>query len=197
MSINRFGAALAVAGALAFPLAACGSGSSTPAPTVTVTSAPPTLSPGFRDSYCNINSATREACRQSDSTAAKRAATAQAPRSQHGGIPWWAWALIVPGGLVGLCVLGFKALEWSDERTISRANDRVDELDARAAARASRVLDYDEWDDEEDDEDDDELPAEDMDFLHRVTEPTPSAPIQPAPAASGGNLLSSLRQQSQ
>lgn len=195
MELKQIGAAVVVAGALAFPLAACGSGSSTPAPTVTVTSAPTTLSPGFRDSYCNINSATREACRQSDSTAAKRAATAQAPRSQDSGLPWWSWVLIVPAAGIGVLVLGFKALEWNDDRTIARAEARVDELDARAAARASRVLDYDEW--EADDEEDDELPEEDIEFLHRVTDPAPSTPAAPAAPPAGGGLLSSLRQQSQ
>lgn len=190
MELKQIGAAVVVAGALVLPLAACGSGSGTPAPTVTVTSAPTTLSPGFRDSYCNINSATREACRQSDSTAAKRAATAQAPRSQDSGIPWWAWMVIVPAGLVVALVLGFKVLEWNDERTISRAEARVAELESRPRP----VVDYDDF--EDDDEEDDELPEEDMAFLHRVTDPAPSVSAQPAPPAVG-NLLSSLRQQNQ
>lgn len=191
MSINRFGAALAVAGALAFPLAACGSGSSTPAPTVTVTSAPTTLSPGFRDSYCNINSATKTACEQHDAAVKQQQYAAAHPKPKDDGLPWWAWLLIVPAASVGLLVLGFKVMEWNDEQTVRRAEARVDELDARAARRASRVLDYDEW---EADDEDDELPEDDIEFLRQATDPAPSAPAQPAQPAAVG-LLSSLRQQ--
>ncbi|MBN7315101.1 hypothetical protein I3U70_27330, partial [Mycobacteroides abscessus subsp. abscessus] len=66
-------------------------------------------------------------------------------------------------------------------------------LDARAARRATRVLDYDDYEDNEDDELD-ELPEDDMDFLRKATDPAP-VPAPSAPPASGGNLLSSLRQQ--
>lgn len=187
MSIKRIGAVIVVAGAVMFPLAACGS-SSTPAPTVTVTSAPSTLSPGFKDSYCNINSATKAACQQSDATAKQRAATAQ-PAPRDSGLPWWAWLLIVPAGLVALLVLGIKLAEANDERTIARANARVYELESRPRP----ILDYDDYEDDEDDELD-ELPEDDIDFLHRVTDPAPSAPA-PSTSTAGGNLLSSLRQQ--
>ncbi|ORA53652.1 hypothetical protein BST24_27095, partial [Mycobacteroides franklinii] len=114
---------IVVAGAVMFPLAACGS-SSTPAPTVTVTSAPSTLSPGFKDSYCNINSATKAACQQSDATAKQRAATAQ-PAPRDSGLPWWAWLLIVPGGLVGALIAGVKLMEWNDDRASERASARL------------------------------------------------------------------------
>ncbi|SLJ13388.1 hypothetical protein [Mycobacteroides abscessus] len=185
MNAKMIGATLTVAVSVMFPLSACGS-STPPAPTATVAPTPTTLSSGFRDSYCNINSSTRKACEQYDAEAAKPQAQST---HQDSGLPWWAWLLIVPAGLVALLVLGIKLAEANDERTISRAQARVAELESRPRP----VLDYDDY---EDDEDDDELPAEDMDFLHRVTDPTPSAPAAPAPPAVGG-LLSSLRQQSQ
>lgn len=184
MSIKTFGVAVVSAGFVMFPLAACGS-STPPAPTATVAPTPTTLSSGFRDSYCNINSSTRKACEQYDAEAAKPQAQST---HQDSGLPWWSWLLIVPAGLIGVLVLGFKVLEANDERTIARANARVYELESRPRP----VLDYDEW--EEDDEDDDELPAEDIEFLHRVTDPAP-APAAPAAPPAGGNLLSSLRQQ--
>lgn len=191
MEFKKLGAAVAAAALVMFPLAACGSAN---APVVTtVTATPTTLSPGFQKSYCGINSATKDACAKHDADVLRRQTTAQ-QQVKSSGLPWWSWLLIVPGGAIGLLVLGLKVLEWNDDRTIARAEARVDELDARAAQRASRVLDYDEWDDEEDAED--ELPEEDVAFLHRVTGPTPSAPVPSAPPASGG-LLSSLRQQNQ
>jgi hypothetical protein len=178
MSIKRFGATVAVAGALALPLAACGS-SSAPAPTVAVTSAPTTLSPGFRDSYCNINSSTKDACRQSDSTARQQ----QAPASTSTGIPWWAWVLIALGGSVGALIAGVKLMEWNDDRAPARASARLAELEARYPDRDDDVEDYPEdYDDEDFEEDED-----------------PRAPVQapafPPPPAGGGSLLSSLRQQ--
>lgn len=183
MNLKRTGVAAVAAGFVVFPLAACGSSS---APTVTtVTATPTTLSPGFQKSYCDINSATKDACAKHDADVLRRQTTAQ-QQAESSGLPWWVWALIVPGGLVGLCVLGFKAMEWNDERTISRAQARVAELESRPRP----VLDYDDY---EDDDEDDELDEADMDFLHRATDPAP-APAQPAPPAGGG-LLSSLRQQ--
>lgn len=184
MNLKRTGVAAFTAGFVMFPLAACGS---SPAPVVTtVTATPTTLSPGFQKSYCDINSATKGACAKHDADVLRRQTTAQ-QQSKSSGLPWWVWALIVPGGLVGLCVLGFKVMDANDERTISRAQARVAELDARPRP----VLDYDDFEDEDDE---DELDEEDMAFLHKVTDPTPSAPVQPAPPAGGG-LLSSLRQQ--
>lgn len=82
----------------------------------------------------------------------------------------------------------------SDVRELQEARASIREV--RSDTDDDReVLDYDEWDD---DEDDNELPAEDMDFLRQATdpEPAPSAPASPVQPAAG-NLLSSLRQQSQ
>lgn len=195
MSIKRIGAAMAIASALVFPLAACGS-STPPAPVATTTFKP--LSPDFQKSYCGINSSTKTACEQHD-TAVQQQQYAAHPTSKDDGLPWWAWLLIVPVGLAVLAFLAIKVMEWNDERRVAKAWAKVDELDARAARRATRVLDYDDYDDyEEDDEDDeldelDELPEEDMAFLQRATDPAP-APATPAPTAGGG-LLSSLRQQ--
>ncbi|SKO98069.1 hypothetical protein [Mycobacteroides abscessus] len=197
MEFKRIGAAAAIAALVMFPLAACGS---TPAPSVTTVTATTPTYPTY-SSPCPLGDGfdrcidTRRAERQA-ADAAKQTPAAAPPQAKSSGLPWWAWMVIVPGGAIGLLVLGFKVLEWNDDRTIARAEARVDELDARAAQRASRVLDYDEWDDEEDAED--ELPEEDIAFLHRVTDPTPSAPAQPTQPtqpASGGSLLSSLRQQ--
>lgn len=192
MILKRIGAAAAVAVGVTFPLAACGS---SPAPSVTTVTTPtyPTYS-----SPCPLGDGfdrcidTRRAERQAADAARPSARPSSNPaQSKHdgGGLPWWSWLLIVPGGLVGLLVLGFKVMEWNDDRTISRANARVAELESRPRA----VLDYDTWDDEEDEDD---LDEEDIEFLRKATEPAPSAPAQPAPPAAG-NLLSSLRQQSQ
>ncbi|MBN7467065.1 hypothetical protein ACM0AZ_12640 [Mycobacteroides abscessus subsp. massiliense] len=185
MNAKMIGATLTVAVSVMFPLSACGS-STPPAPTATVAPTPTTLSSGFRDSYCNINSSTRKACEQYDAEAAKPQAQST---HQDSGLPWWAWLLIVPAGLVALLVLGIKLAEANDERTIARANARVYELESRPRP----VLDYDDYEDDEDDELD-ELPEDDIDFLHRVTDPAPSAPA-PSTSTAGGNLLSSLRQQ--
>ncbi|SHO82633.1 hypothetical protein [Mycobacteroides abscessus] len=198
MEFKRIGAALAVAVGVAFPLAACGS---RPAPSVTTVTTPtyPTYS-----SPCPLGDGfdrcidTRRAERQAADAARPSARPSSNPaQSKHdgGGLPWWAWALILPGGAIGLLVLGFKALAWNDERTISRAQTRVAELESRPRP----VVDYDDYEDDdddyEDDDEDDELDEEDMSFLHRVTDPAP-APAPSAPPAAG-NLLSSLRQQNQ
>ncbi|SII09513.1 Uncharacterised protein [Mycobacteroides abscessus subsp. abscessus] len=187
MNAKMIGASLATAALVAFPLAACGS---SPAPVVTTVTATPSLAP------CPpVNDPGWERCfddhRAQRDAAAKQPPTATPAPHQNSGLPWWAWTLIVPAGLVALLVLGFKSMEWNDERTVRRAEARVDELDARAEARRTRVLDYDTWDD---DDELDELPEDDIDFLHRVTDPTPSAPVPSAGGADGG-LLSSLRQQ--
>ncbi|OHU35726.1 hypothetical protein BKG80_23530 [Mycobacteroides chelonae] len=196
MSIKRIGATVAVASALAFPLAACGSSSAPVMTTVTATTTPtyPTysspcpLGDGF-DRCMDTRRAERQAA-DAERPSARASSSSNPAQSKHddSGLPWWAWTLIVPTGLIVLAVLGFKLMEANDERAISRAQARVAELDARPRP----VVDYDDYEDDEDDELD-ELPAEDMAFLHRVTDPAP-APAQPAPPASGG-LLSSLRQQ--
>ncbi|MBN7493067.1 hypothetical protein I3U56_21670 [Mycobacteroides abscessus subsp. abscessus] len=186
MNLKKFGVAVAAASLVMFPLAACGS---SPAPVVTtVTTTPTTLSPGFQKSYCDINSATKDACAKHDADVLRRQTTAQQQQqAKSSGLPWWSWLLIVPGGAIGLLVFAIKLMDANDQRTISRAQARVDELDARPRP----VVDYDDY---EDDDEDDELDEEDMSFLDRVTDPTPSAPAAPVQPASGG-LLSSLRQQ--
>lgn len=194
MSIKTFGVAVVSAGFVMFPLAACGSSPATTATTVTATATAPAST---SSSSCTISNGYEnwESCWKAEqrqhSTTTTSTPTAAPPQAKSSGLPWWSWLLIVPAGLIGVLVLGFKVLEANDDRTIARANARVAELDARPRP----VLDYDEW--EEDDEDDDELPAEDIEFLHRVTDPTPSTPAPSAPPAAGGNLLSSLRQQNQ
>ncbi|MDO3167181.1 hypothetical protein P5V90_09465 [Mycobacteroides abscessus subsp. abscessus] len=185
MNLKRTGVAAVTASLVMFPLAACGSSSTPTVTTVTATATtlapcPPVNDPSWEKCFDD-----HRAQRERDA-AAKQQSSAPA-KSTSSGLPWWSWVLIVPGGLVALLVLGFKVMEWNDERTISRANARVAELDARPRP----VVDYDDYDDFEDE--DDELDEADMDFLHRATDPAP-APAQPAPPAGGG-LLSSLRQQ--
>lgn len=189
MNVKMISAAVAVAGALVFPLAACAS-STPPAPVATTSIKP--LSPDFRKSYCGINSSTRTACEQQDALVEQQQYAAAHPKPKDDGLPWWAWLLIVPVGLVAALVLAIKLMEANDERRVAKAWAKVDELDARHRTR------FGDNDYEEGDEDDelDELPEEDMDFLHKATDPAP-APAAPAPPASGGNLLSSLRQQGQ
>lgn len=184
MSAKRITASLAVAGALALPLAACGS--STPPAVTTVTATPslapcpPVNDPGWERCFDD-----HRAQRERDAAAAKQQPSAPA-KSTSSGMPWWSWLLIVPGGAIGLLVLGFKVMEAADERTVSRAQARVAELDARPRP----VVDYDDY---EDDDEDDELPEEDIEFLRKATDPAPAPAAPAAPAA--GSLLSSLRQQ--
>ncbi|SLI41324.1 Uncharacterised protein [Mycobacteroides abscessus subsp. massiliense] len=196
MNIKRFGATVAVAIGVSLPLAACGS---SPAPSVTTVTATTPTYPTY-SSPCPLGDGfdrcidTRRAERQAADAARPSARPSSNPaQSKHdgGGLPWWAWMVIVPAGLVAALVLGFKVMEWNDEQRVRRAEARVAELDAREARRASRVHDYP--DDYEDDEDD-ELDEDDMAFLHRATDPAPSAPAAPVQPAAG-NLLSSLRQQ--
>ncbi|MDO3013221.1 hypothetical protein P5V34_04370 [Mycobacteroides abscessus subsp. abscessus] len=201
MGAKRITAAVMVAVGVALPLVACGSGSTPVVTTVTATTTPtyPTysspcpLGDGF-DRCMDTRRAERQAADAARSSA--RASSSSNPaQSKHddGGLPWWSWLLIVPAGLGLLAFLAIKVMEWNDERRVAKAWAKVDELDARVARRATRVLDYDDYeDDDELDDEADELPAEDMDFLHRVTDPAP-APVQPA--APAGGLLSSLRQQ--
>ncbi|WP_255783839.1 hypothetical protein [Mycobacteroides abscessus] len=92
--------------------------------------------------------------------------------------PTWAVVMAVVGGLV---CLGSFAIPMS---TVYKEGNR---LEAHVNSTSS-VEDY------PDDEDDDEL--DDEDEYPAVTEPV-SAPAPSTPPASGGNLLSSLRQQSQ
>lgn len=185
MNAKMIGAAVAVAGALVFPLAACGSSS---APTVTTVTATPTLAlapcPPVGDPAWERCFDDHRAQRDAAAKQQQQVPTAQ-PKSS--GLPGWTWFLVVPAGLIGVLILVYKLAEANDDRTISRANARVAELDARPRP----VVDYDNY--EDDDEDDDELPEEDIDFLRKATDPSP-APAQPAPPA-GGSLLSSLRQQ--
>lgn len=188
MIIKRFGATAAVAIGVSLPLAACGS---SPAPTVTTVTATTPAYPTY-SSPCPLGDGfdscmdTRRAERQAADAARPSARVSSNPaQSKHdgGGLPWWSWLLIVPAGLALFAFLAIKLMEANDERTISRAQARVDELDARSRP----VVDYDDYEDDDEDE-------EDMDFLHRVTDPTPSAPAAPVQPAAG-NLLSSLRQQ--
>ncbi|WP_255785760.1 hypothetical protein [Mycobacteroides abscessus] len=194
MKLKTFGAAAVSAGFVAFPLVACGSGAptTTAAPTVTATATAPSSTSSssctITNGYENWEACWRAEQRQHPTATATSPASAAPAHPKSSGIPWWAWALIVPAGLAVLLVLGIKLMEANDERTVARAWQKVDALDARHRARFGDddgVEDYPE--------DDDELDDEDMDFLHRVTDPAPAAPA--APPASGGNLLSSLRQQ--
>ncbi|MDQ8118549.1 hypothetical protein [Mycobacteroides abscessus] len=183
MSIKTFGAAAATAALVSLPLAACGSSS---APVVTTVTATPTLAP------CPpVGDPAWEKCfddhRAQRDAAAKQQQQVPTAQPKSSGLPGWIWFLVVPAGLIGVLILVYKLAEANDDRTISRANARVAELDARPRP----VVDYDEW---MDDEDDDELPEEDIDFLRKATDPAPSAPATPAPPAAG-NLLSSLRNQ--
>lgn len=95
--------------------------------------------------------------------------------------PTWSLIAAAAGWLV--CVGSFAIAMGTGYRDGSRLERHVNSM-----------VDYpvDDFDDDELDED--ELPEEDMSFLHRVTDPAP-APVAPAPPASGGSLLSSLRQQ--
>lgn len=192
MKLKTFGVAAVSAGFVMFPLAACGS--STPPPVVTVTATPSTtMHPALQKIQDDADRRWSESHPGQDVNAHRAAerAAAQQPKSKSSGLPWWAWTLIVPVGIVAALVVGLKLMEANDERRVARAWAKVDELDARHRARFG---DDDDDDDVEDyPEDDDELDDEDMDFLHRATDPAP-APAAPAPPASGG-LLSSLRQQ--
>lgn len=190
MNVKMISAAVAVAGALVFPLAACAS-STPPAPVATTTFKP--LSPDFQKSYCGINSSTKTACEQHDTAVQQQQYAAAHPTPKDDGLPWWAWLLIVPVGLAVLAFLAIKVMEWNDERRVAKAWAKVDELDARAARRATRVLDYDDYEEGDEDDELDELPEDDMEFLRKATDPAP-APATPAAPAAGG-LLSSLRNQ--
>lgn len=189
MKIKQIGAVTATATLVMFPLAACGSAA---APVVTTVTATPTLAPcpPVGDPAWERCFDDHRAQRERDTAAAKQQSSAPA-KSPSSGLPWWAWALILPGGVVALLVLGFKLMEANDDRTISRARARVAELDARPRP----VVDYDNYEDDDEDDELDELPEDDMEFLRKATDPSP-APIQPALPAGGG-LLSSLRQQGQ
>ncbi|MBV6362760.1 hypothetical protein HZD78_22705 [Mycobacteroides chelonae] len=188
MELKRIGAAVMLAVGVALPLAACGSSSAPTVTTVTATTTalapcPPVGDPAWERCFDDHRA-------QRERDAAKQTPAAAPAKSTSSGLPWWSWLLIVPVGLVAVGVLGIKLAEANDERTISRAQARVAELDARHRP----VVDYDDYDDYEDDDEDDELDEDDMDFLHKVTDPAPSSPAQPASPAAG-NLLSSLRQQ--
>lgn len=188
MSIKRIGAAVVVAGALAFPLAACGS--STPTAPVTATAAPE-CEKWTAENWTRCADQRSDDLRNHRITPGAEGAAAPQPKHQHSGLPWWSWLLIVPAGLIGLLILGIKLSELNDEQRVRRAEAKVAELEARYPDR------FGDDDDVEDypEDDDDELDDEDMSFLQKATDPV-HAPAQPAPPASGG-LLSSLRQQSQ
>lgn len=199
MEIKRIGAVTALAGFVMFPLAACGSSTAPTAPTATTVTAMATAPSSTSSSSCTISNgyANWESCWKAEqrqhptTTPAATPTAAPAPAHQNGGLPWWAWVLIVPVVLIALAVLGFKLAEANDERRVARAWAKVDELDARHRARFGDDADDDDVEDYPDE--DDELDEEDMDFLHKVTDPVP-APAPSAPLASG-NLLSSLRNQ--
>lgn len=195
MSAKRITAAVMVAVGVALPLVACGSRSAPVMTTVTATTTPATTS----SSSCTISGGYEnwESCWKAEqrqhptTTTTSPASTAAHPKPKDDGLPWWAWLLIVPVGLVAMGALAIKLMEANDERTIARANARVDELDAR---HRTRFGDDDDDEDVEDyPDDDDELDEEDMAFLRKATEPV-AAPVTPAPPAAG-NLLSSLRNQ--
>ncbi|MBN7375688.1 hypothetical protein I3U60_05255 [Mycobacteroides abscessus subsp. massiliense] len=92
--------------------------------------------------------------------------------------PTWAVVMAGLGGLV--CFVSFAIPMSGAYRDGNRLESYVNST--------SSVEDYpdDDFDDELDDDEGFEYPA--------ITEPTPSAPVAPAPPASG-SLLSSLRQQ--
>ncbi|SKU64789.1 Uncharacterised protein [Mycobacteroides abscessus subsp. massiliense] len=185
MSIKRIGATLAVAGALALPLAACGS---TPAPTViTVTPTTP-MHPALQKIQDDADRRWSESHPGQDVNAHRAAerAAAQQPKSKSSGLPWWAWILIVPVGLVAALLLAAKVWDGLADRDIERASARLAELEAR----------YPDRDDDDDVEDypedyDDELDGEDEYPRAAVESVQAPAPVPPA----AGNLLSSLRQQ--
>lgn len=191
MNVKMISAAVAVAGALVFPLAACGS--STPPAPVTAAAAP-------ECEKWNAENWTRCADQRSDDlrnhriTPGAEGAAAQQTKHQDSGLPWWSWFLIVSAGLIAALVLGIKLSELNDERRVRRAEAKVAELEARYPDRFGD--DDDDDDNDVEDYPEDELDEEDMSFLQRATDPVPapSAPAQPAPPA-GGSLLSSLRQQ--
>lgn len=195
MSIKRIGAVTVVAGALVFPLAACGS--STPVVTTVTATPSTTMHPALQKIEDDADRRWSESHPGQDVNAHRAAerAAAQQPKSKSSGLPWWSWLLIVPSAGIGLLVLWVKLSEMNDERRVAKAWQKVDELDARAARRATRVLDYDDYEDD-DELDDDKLDEADMSFLQRATHPAPSAPAAPVPPAAG-NLLSALRQQHQ
>lgn len=186
MTIKRIGAVTVVAVALAFPLAACGS-SPAPAPV-----AAPECEKWTAENWTRCADQRSDDLRNHRITPGAEPAAAQQPKSKDSGLPWWAWLLIVPAGLVGLLVLWVKLSELNDERRVARAWQKVDELDARHRARFGDDADDDDVEDYPEN-DDDELPENDMEFLRKATDPAP-APAPSAPPA-GGNLLSSLRQQ--
>lgn len=184
MKIKQIGAVTVVAVGVALPLTACGS-STPPAPVATTSIKP--LSPDFRKSYCGINSSTRTACEQQDALVEQQQYAAAHPKPKDDGLPWWAWLLIVPVGLVAALVLAIKLMEANDERRVAKAWAKVDELDARHRTRFGDNDDVEDYPDAEDDELD-----EDESFEYpAATDPAP-APVAPAPPAAG-NLLSSLR----
>lgn len=92
------------------------------------------------------------------------------------------WAVVMAGLGWLVCIGSFAVAMATGYRDGSRLEHHVNSTNA--------VADYpdDDFDDELDDDEEFSYPA--------VTEPV-SAPAQPAPPAMGGNLLSSLRQQSQ
>lgn len=91
--------------------------------------------------------------------------------------PTWALAMSVIGWVV--CVGSFAIAMGTGYRDGNRLESYV-----------NSVRDYPDDDDDELDDDEDE-------FEYPAVEPAPSAPVQPTQPASDGNLLSSLRQQSQ
>lgn len=197
MNAKMIGAVTVVAGALALPLVACGSSTPTAstATTVTTATAPSSTSSSsctITNGYANWESCWKAEQRQHPTTTTATPTAAPAPAHQNGGLPWWAWLLIVPAGLIGALALWVKLSELNDEQRVRRAEAKVAELEARYPDRFG--------DDDDDVEDypedfDDELDEADMEFLRKATDPAPSASVQPAPPAGGGNLLSSLRNQ--
>lgn len=177
MRIRRIGAALGVSAVLAaVPLTACSSTPSTPT-VVTVTSTTP-MHPALQKIQDDADRRWSEAHPGQD-VRVHRALEEQAkshPAPSKSGLPWWAWILIVPAGLVGLGWLVIKFLDAD----VERAHARVAELKAR--------YDDDDWDD------DDDEPRLTYPAITPVTAPEPVPYPEPssasaAPAPSGGSSL--------
>lgn len=182
MRIKTIGAAVGVSAVLAaVPLAACGS--TTPTPTViTVTSTTP-MHPSLQKIQDDADQRW-SAAHPGQDVRVHRALEEQAkshPAQSKSGLPWWAWVLIIPAGLVSLGWLGFKMLDWD----VERKQAHLDALRARHA----------ELDDDDDDDDEPEVISYPAITSTPVPEPIPypeSTPSEPTPPAPSGSLMDRL-----